>query len=145
VALRRARLRIAVLRFRELDDRARQALATMLRSLAETPAPALPAEEPPWSPEAMVEEIGRLLGRAGPLESRLAHYAARLERDAELTLVLRRPSGDDGDRAALDSDDRVLARVRRVGPESFTISAIDDSLVRDLDPPKPRAETDRNG
>ena len=143
--MRRARLRIEVLRFRDLDGRARQALATMLRSLAETHATTLPAEEPVRSSDEIVEQIGMLVGRAGPLESRLAHFAARLGKDAELTLLLRQPSRDHGDRAALESDDRVLARVRRVGAESFTVSTIDESTVRELDPPKLRAETDRDG
>jgi hypothetical protein len=113
-------MRLEVLRFRQLDGRARQALGTMLRSLTTLPDATTAGGEAPRSLGQVLDDIVELVERAGPLGSRTAHFAARLV-DAELTLALARPSP--GEQGATDRQrERPIARVRRVGSEAFRFS-----------------------
>ncbi len=123
--------RFRLLRFRALDGRAREALRSMLESLPAPPGRESAPAESARSSDEIVGEVGRLVARAGPLDSPLAHFAARLSGSGELEIVLARLTGGDSPPRA---GERPLASARRVGPVAFELVVVADSLLRTPNP-----------
>lgn len=91
----------------------------MLESL---PPPPAGSESAPGSPaDVVLDEIARALGQVGAPGSPRAHVAARLTSDGELGIVLVGAFDAEAAAEPVPSSERRLARVRRVGAESFEL------------------------
>jgi hypothetical protein len=102
-----------------MDDRAREALRSMLESLPPPPAGSEGALES--TADIVLDEIARAVDQVGAPGSPSAHVAARLTPDGQLEVVL---VGSFGPQTAppVPSSERRLARLRRVGAASFEIA-----------------------
>ena len=107
------------IKFRRADARVREALEPILARLPEIEAPSggsVPAGDAEW----LFESIRRRLAEAEPLRSPLSFYA--LERDGDELVLVRADALPAPDREELPRrDERTLARMRRTGPERYTI------------------------
>jgi hypothetical protein len=112
-AMRIRQQRLQRLRFRELDERAREALRGMLRGL-----PLVARAVELGGETAALDELSRLVVAAEPFASPLEHFLARLTGAGELEVSEARLAPARGEAGAIREawSERPLARVRRAGP-----------------------------
>lgn len=129
--LKRRRQRLERLRFRDLDDRVRDALRGMLHRLPERQAPGS-ACAPVRDADGLIEAIRRAREQAEPLGSPLSFDAVQRAGDELVLVRAEAVSGSDPD-ALPRWGERPLARVRRLGPDRYALLPADGPIDADAD------------
>lgn len=115
--MRRLPERYDRVRFRALDERAREAVRSILERL---PSPDDPGAHGPQGDAGWILSRIELARRdAGPLGSPLSYDSVQATRDGELTLVRVEAAVGADPRGPSGREERVLARIRRLGPERY--------------------------
>jgi hypothetical protein len=125
VKVRKQRLRL--LKFRDLDTRARAALRSMLERLPSSAPEDGPDRVAGISLDAVLDEIARSVSSAGLLASS-AYYAAHSTDSGEVLLVLARLG--EGQEQGAQPSERPLGSVRRLGPAVFELRPAPSSFSR---------------